>query len=76
MKYKITKEFQLNQLYNTLNEKISLNYSEIPYKQMNKYFMKYNPKKLPIINMEKGSNIHGLVESAQNIINDNNIVGF
>lgn len=38
--------------------------------------MKYNPKKLPIINMEKGSNIHGLVESAQNIINDNNIVGF
>ena len=48
----------------------------MPYKQMNKYLMKYNPNKLPIINIEKGSNIHGLVESAQNIINDNNIVGF
>jgi len=73
---KQTKEFQLNQLYNTLSERNSLKYSEMPYKQMNKYLMKYNPKKLPIINIEKGSNIHGLVESAQNIINDNNIVGF
>ena len=73
---KQTKEFQLNQLYNTLSERKSLKYSEMPYKQMNKYFMKYNPKILPVINIEKGSNIHGLVESAQKIINENNIVGF
>ena len=43
---------------------------------MNQYFLMYSPKKLPKVNIEKGSNIHGLVESAQNIINDNNIVGF
>ena len=70
------KEYLLNQLYNTLNERNSFKYSEMPYKQINKYFMKYNPKKLFIINIEKGNNIHGLVGSAQNIIHDNNIVGF
>jgi hypothetical protein len=73
---KETKEFKLNQLYNTLSTRLNSKNSEMPYKQMNQYFMKYSPKKLPKVNVEKGSNIHGLVESAQNIINDNNIVGF
>jgi hypothetical protein len=73
---KETKEFRLNQLYNTLSTRLNSKNSEMPYKQMNQYFMKYSPKKLPKVNVEKGSNIHGLVESAQNIINDNNIVGF
>jgi hypothetical protein len=73
---KETKEFRLNQLYNTLSTRLNSKNSEMPYKQMNQYFMKYSPKKLPKVNVEKGSNIHGLVESAQNIINDNNIIGF
>ena len=73
---KETKEFKLNQLYNTLSTRLNSKNSEMPYKQMNQYFMKYSPKKLPKVNVEKGSNIHGLVESAQNIINDNNIIGF
>ena len=68
-----TKENKLTQLYNALS---SRNNTEVPYKLMNQYFMKYSPKKLPKINVEKGSNIHGLVESAQNIINDNNIASF
>jgi hypothetical protein len=73
---KDSKEFKLNQLYNTLSTRLNSNNSELPYKQMNQYFLMYSPKKLPKVNIEKGSNIHGLVETAQNIINDNNIVGF
>ena len=53
-----TKENKLTQLYNALS---SRNNTEVPYKLMNQYFMKYSPKKLPKINVEKGSNIHVLV---------------
>ena len=75
-KRKETKESKLEILYNTLSLRLNLRKSEMPYKQMNQYFLKYSPKKLPKVNIEKGSNIHGLVESAQNIIKDNDISGF
>ena len=73
-KIKETKELKLNQLYNTLSTRTNSKNSDILNKQLNQYITKYNQKKLPVVNIEKGSNIHNLAESAQNIINDNNIV--
>ena len=76
IKLKETKKIKLNKLYNSLNSKTSSNNFEFQYKQMNQYFLLYSPKKLPKLNIERGSNIHGLIETTQNIINDNNISSF
>ena len=73
-KIKDIKELKLNQLYDTLSTRTNSKNSDILNKQLNQYIIKYNKKKLPVVNVEKGSNIHSLAESAQNIINDNNIV--
>jgi len=43
---------------------------------VNNYFSKYSPRRLPVVNSDKGSNIHGLVEEVENIINDNNFANF
>ena len=69
---KESKSSKLNQLYITLTERNYSKDSDAPYKQIAKYFKKYNPITLPIINKEKGSNIHGLAESVQKAINSNN----
>ena len=76
IKLKETKKIKLNKIYNSLNSKTSSNNFEFQYKQMNQYFLLYSPKKLPKLNIERGSNIHGLIETTQNIINDNNISSF
>ena len=70
---KDSKSFRLNQLYITLSERNYVNNSDAPYNQITQYFKKYNPKKLPKINNDKGSNIHGLAESVQKAINENNV---
>ena len=70
----IEKEKQLNQLYDTLNNHTSS--SIFPINEVNNYFNKYSPRRLPIVNSDRGSNIHGLVEEVQNIINDNNFANF
>jgi len=70
----IEKEKQLNQLYDILNNHTSS--SIFPINEVNNYFNKYSPRKLPIVNSDRGSNIHGLVEEVQNIINDNNFANF
>ena len=70
----IEKEKQLNQLYDTLNNHTSN--SIFPINEVNNYFNKYSPRRLPIVNSDRGSNIHGLVEEVQNIINDNNFANF
>ena len=70
---KETKSFRLNQLYNTLSTR---NTSDLPYKQLNKYFSKYSPIKFPSINTKRGSNIHGLTETLQNIVHNKNIAVF
>ena len=70
----IQKERQLNQLYNKLiNRKGN---TIFPYKQINQYFSKYTRRRLPVANTDRGSNIHGLAEEVQNIINENNFSGF
>ena len=68
-----SKSIRLNQLYITLSERGYTNNSDAPYNQITQYFKKYNPKKLPQINNDKGSNIHGLAESVQKSINENNV---
>ena len=68
-----SKSIRLNQLYITLSERGYKNNSDAPYNQITQYFKKYNPKKLPTINNDKGSNIHGLAESVQKSINENNV---
>ena len=70
----IEKEKQLNQLYDILNNHTSN--SIFPVNEVNNYYNKYSPRRLPIINSDRGSNIHGLVEEVQNIINDNNFANF
>ena len=70
----IEKEKQLNQLYDTLNNHTSN--SIFPINEVNNYFNKYSPRRLPIVNSDRGSNIHGLVEEVQNIINDKNFANF
>ena len=72
-KIKESKSFKLNQLYVTLSERTYQKKSDVPFNQITQYFKKYNPKRLPIINTEKGSNVHGLAESVQSAINDNNV---
>ena len=68
------KEYHLNKLYNALSTRTNSNNVDIPFKQLNLYFTKYNPNmKLPKLNNLKGSNIHGLVESLQNNAKDNSI---
>ena len=68
------KEYHLNKLYNALSTRTNSNNVDIPFKQLNLYFTKYNPNmKLPKLNNLKGSNIHGLVESLQNTAKDNSI---
>ena len=68
------KEYHLNKLYNALSARTNSNNIDIPFKQLNSYFTKYNPNmKLPKLNNLKGSNIHGLVESLQNNAKDNSI---
>ena len=73
-KREMQKEAQLTQLYEQLSNKT--NTFNFPYNQVNQYFTKYTPKKLPTVNTDRGSNFHGLVEDAQKIINENNIAGF
>ena len=70
----IQKEKNLALLYDKLNNRTSN--SLFPYKQVNQYFTKYTPRRIPVANHDKGSNIHGLVEEVQNIINENNFAGF
>ena len=70
----IQKEKNLALLYDKLNNRTSN--SLFPYKQVNQYFTKYTPRRIPVANPDKGSNIHGLVEEVQNIINENNFAGF
>ena len=70
----IQKENTLNDLYDKLNNKT--NNSAFPYRQIGQYFTKYSHRRLPVVNTDRGSNIHGLVEDIQTIINENNFAGF
>ena len=70
----IQKERQLTELYDKLNNRTSN--SIFPQKQINQYFNKYSSRRIPIPNSDRGSNIHGLVEEVQTIVNDNNFAGF
>ena len=70
----IQKERNLTELYDKLNNRTSN--STFPQKQINYYFTKYSSRRIPMINSDRGSNIHGLVEEVQTIIKDNNFAGF
>ena len=70
----IKKEKKLIELYGKLNNRKSN--TLFPYNQVNQYFTKYSPRRIPLSNSDRGSNIHGLVEEVQNIINENNFAGF
>ena len=70
----IEKENKLTQLYEKLNNRKSN--TLFPYNQVNQYFTRYSPRRIPLANSDRGSNIHGLVEEVQNIINENNFAGF
>ena len=70
----IQKERQLTQLYDKLNNRTSN--TIFPMKQINHYMTKYSKRRIPAVNTERGSNIHGLLEDVQNIINEKNFAGF
>ena len=70
----IQKEKQLTQLYDTLNNRTSN--TIFPSKQITHYFNKYSKRRMPVANTDRGSNIHGLLEDVQNIINEKNFAGF
>ena len=70
----IQKERQLTQIYDKLYNRKK--YSIFPFKLINQYFTRYTVRKYPVANTDRGSNLHGLVEEVQNIINENNFSVF
>ena len=56
-------------LYKLLSDKVG--YKDIHIKDIEKEFRKYSSKKLPKLNLNNGSNIHGFLSDFQNQVKDN-----
>jgi len=71
LKKKLIQTNELDSLYKLIYNNKKYFFEKFPYQKVENYFNKYTTKKLPSINFEKGSNIHGLVEELQQIVEKN-----
>jgi hypothetical protein len=71
LKKKMIQTNELDNLYKLIFNNKKYFFEQFPYQKVENYFNKYTTKKLPTINFEKGSNIHGLVEELQQIVEKN-----
>ena len=71
LKKKMIQTNELDNLYKLIYNNKKYFFEKFPYQKVEHYFNKYTTKKLPTISFEKGSNIHGLVEELQQIVEKN-----
>ena len=71
LKKKMIQTNELDNLYKLIYNNKKYFFEKFPYQKVENYFNKYTTKKLPTISFEKGSNIHGLVEELQQIVEKN-----
>jgi hypothetical protein len=63
---------ELNDLYNLVSNNKENFFEKYPNKSVEKYFKKYTKKKLPVLNYKKGSNVNGIFDDFQQIVNKKN----
>jgi hypothetical protein len=71
LKKKLIQTNELDNLYKLIYNNKKYFFEQFPYQKVENYFNKYTTKRLPSISFEKGSNIHGLVEELQQIVEKN-----
>lgn len=71
LRKKLIQTNELDSLYRLIFNNKKYFFEKFPYQKVENYFNKYTTKKLPTISFEKGSNIHGLVEELQQIVEKN-----
>ena len=64
-------EKELDKLYNLVYNNKNNFFERYPSKSVESYFRKYTKKRIPVINYRKGSNIHGLLDDFQQIVQKN-----
>ena len=64
---------ELNDLYCLVSNNKENFFDKYPSQSVEKYFKKYTKKRLPILNIKKGSNVHGLFDDFQQIVSKNNL---
>ena len=64
---------ELNDLYNLVSNNKEDFFTKYPNNNVEKYFKKYTKKVLPVLNIKKGSNVHGIFDDFQQISNKNNL---
>ena len=63
---------ELNDLYNLVSNNKENFFEKYPNKSVEKYFKKYTKKKIPILNVHRGSNVRGIFDDFQQIVNKKN----
>ena len=63
---------ELNDLYYLVSTNKENFFEKYPNKSVEKYFKKYTRKKLPVLNIKRGSNVHGVFDDFQQIVNKKN----
>jgi hypothetical protein len=63
---------ELNDLYFMVSNNKESFFEKYPFNSVEKYFKKYTKKRLPILNVKKGSNVKGIFDDFQQIVNKKN----
>ena len=63
---------ELTNLYYEVSSNKEDFFEKYPYKSVEKYFKQYTIKRLPVLNIRQGSNIHGIFDDFQQIVNKKN----
>ncbi len=63
---------ELNDLYNLVSKNKEDFFENYPNKRVENYFTKFVKKRLPVLNVKKGSNVHGIFDDFQQIVNKKN----
>jgi hypothetical protein len=63
---------ELNDLYCLVSNNKENFFDKYPSQSVEKYFKKYTKKRLPILNVKKGSNVKGIFDDFQQIVNKKN----
>ena len=59
---------ELDHLYLLVYDNKDNFFEQYPHKSIENYFKKYTKKRIPVIDFKKGSNIHGLFDDLQEIV--------
>ena len=65
---KLMQKDELDNLYSLVNNNKTNILDQYPSRSVESYFRKYTNKRIPVLNLKKGSNIHGLLEEFQQIV--------